>query len=1533
MPKDGYVEQQLGAVTARTLSFSWINFTPCFEDTVIMSLPSVFLLVAGAARLWILAKRDPFPSDMTRNWLYFAKMTTLIMLLLTSVSGLFVNVKGVDEALENAQVLAQGFNIFCLVLAIGLHHLEYSRNRIASAVLLFYWLFVLFANATKLRTLLMMHLHETAPTEFAFFASSSVLGAAMFVLENIPRPRSQYVMLEEDEHESPELNTNIFRRLTFSWMTPLMRLGYKKPLVMDDLWNLKTSDQSAVIGDVFEKHWNQELKKKKPSLLRALVKTVGGPFLFAALFKMIQDILQFTQPMLLKQLITWVGSYGSASSEPQPEYRGILIACSMLLTAVCQTLFLHQYFHVCFNTGIHIRAALVTSIYRKTLVLNNSSRQQATVGEIVNHMSVDAQRLLDLTTYFHIVWSGPFQILIALVLLYQTMGPSIWAGVAILILAIPLNTFLARKMRTLQKTQMGNKDSRIKLMNEILNGIKVIKLYAWENPFIEKVSYIRNDLELATLKKIGVLTATQNFTWSSIPFFVSLSTFGLFIATSDRPLTSDIAFVAISLFTLLQFPLTVFPNVITSIIEASVSLYRIERYLASEELDPRAVTRLDYRNISDWNVNVPLVEVTDASFKWSEKDSEPVLEDINLQVKKGEVVAIVGRVGAGKSSLMSAILGDMVKQAGKVTVRGSIAYVPQQPWIMNATVRDNIVFGHRWDPVFYDKVLEACSLKNDIAILSAGDQTEIGERGINLSGGQKARVSLARAIYARADIYLLDDPLSAVDAHVGKHIFENVIGPDGLLKNKARLLVTHGITFLHKVDAVVMLREGKVFLNGAFDDLMSQRSEFYTLITEYSNKKNKPESISGGETEDTLDVDDVEDPIYASDIGRNEEEAILNRGEEYIRRDRLLSQMSQMSTKTLRRASLASLSKQARKATDGNLITTEESAKGSVSTAVYKEYAKSCSVVGVMMVLCFQILAQGAQVGSNVWLKHWSSQNAEAGANNHVWLYLGIYACVGWASTIFTVLQTLTLWVLCAIRSAKVLHSKMLDTVVHSPMSFFDTTPLGRILNRFSKDQHTVDELLPRVFQSYFRVLFSVVATICVIAVSTPAFIILVIPLAFIYIYIQRYYLESSRELKRLDSVGKSPIYSHFQETIAGVSTIRAYEQQRRFIFENEVRLDNNQRAYFPSIASNRWLAVRLEFLGSIIIFGAAIFAVMGVLYGSSYIDAGLVGLSVSYALSVTQSLNWVIRSYCEIETNIVSLERVKEYIDLPTEKYNSNRSVAPSWPEKGQITFHDFGARYRPGLELALHDLSMKVLPREKIGIVGRTGAGKSSMSLSLFRIIEAAKGNIAIDNIDISSLRLFDLRSRLTIIPQDPVLFAGNVRENLDPFGKSTDDELWKALELSHLKEHVSKMDGKLNAVVLEGGDNFSVGQRQLICLARALLRRSTILVLDEATAAVSKLCFSGTAIIYIYAHPCLFPHPQIDVETDAIIQETIRREFADCTILTIAHRINTVMDSDRILVLDKGKIAEFDSPQNLIADKDSIFYSMAHEAGIVE
>ncbi|CAG8447717.1 16451_t:CDS:10, partial [Dentiscutata heterogama] len=547
------------------------------------------------------------------------------------------------------------------------------------------------------------------------------------------------------------------------------------------------------------------------------------------------------------------------------------------------------------------------------------------------------------------------------------------------------------------------------------------------------------------------------------------------------------------------------------------------------------------------------------------------------------------------------------------------------------------------------------------------------------------------------------------------------------------------------------------------------------------------------------------------------------------------------------------------------LILNEDTIKGKVSWQVYVAYMKSCSFVSVLFYLFMLVVSQGAQISMNVFLKYWSSQND----NNHLF-YLSIYCAIGLTYSLLTIGQTITLWVFCAIRAARILHEKMLNSIIRSPMSFFDTTPLGRILNRFSKDQYTIDEVLPRTFSGYFRTFFIVLATITVISFSTPPFI---------------------------------------METLGGVMTIRAYQQSQRFITENEVRLDENQKAYYPSVSCNRWLAVRLEFIGSLVIFSASLLSVISSVTTHD-IDAGLVGLSLSYALSVTQALNWAVRQFCEIETNIVSVERVKEYIDLPSEAppIIADNRPPPAWPHNGLVEYKNYSTRYRTGLELVLKGVSFRIKPKEKIGIVGRTGAGKSSLTLSLFRLIEAAGGSIIVDGMDISKIGLYDLRSRITIIPQDPILFEGTILFNLDPFETHDDVEIWQALQSSHLKDYIARLDDKLYAKVLEGGENFSQGQRQLLCLARALLRRSPIIVLDEATACV-------------------------DVETDAKIQQTIRTEFNWATLLCIAHRLRTIIDYDRVLVLDQGKVAEFDTPYNLLQDKGSMFRHLCEESNEFE
>ncbi|KAH8725243.1 multidrug resistance-associated protein 1 [Phaeosphaeriaceae sp. PMI808] len=1486
------------------------DFTPCFLDVWIATV-AVFGILGGAGALWYLYSKFP-PQPVKRNWHFYAKLGTLGALIATTTVQAALQIEYYKDVwIGDFRFWTSILTLVSLAVIFHIQYIEHWRSRNANGVVLFYWLFLLIAYTVKLRSLVAQQVHRDHVAYFSVFCVSVGLAVLEFLLEWLVQKRlSDYDALGDDDECAYEY-ADIFSVLTFGWMTPMMKRGYKTYLTQDDLWNLRKRDSTRHTTQKFQDAWDNELEKKHPSLWLAMFRAFGAPYFRGAAIKTISDVLNFAQPQLLRLLISFVDSYNNTEN-PQPVVRGAAIALAMFAVSVTQTVCLHQYFQRSFETGMRIKSSLTASIYSKSTRLSNEGRATKSTGDIVNYMAVDTQRLQDLAQYGQQLWSAPFQIVLCMLSLYQLLGYSCFAGVAAMFIMIPVNGVIARWMKTLQKEQMKNKDARTKLISEILNNMKSIKLYAWTTAFASRLNHIRNDQELKTLRKIGATQAFSTFTWSTTPFLVSCSTFGVFVLTQHRALTIEIVFPAVTLFNLLTFPLAILPMVITAIVEASVAVGRITDYLTADELQENAVIREDaVQETGDESVRI-----RDASFTWDRNSETRTLENINFSVHKGELACIVGRVGSGKSSLLQAVLGDLWKINGEVVLRGKTAYVPQSAWVMNASVRENIVFGHRWDPQFYDKTVQACALRDDFAQLPDGDQTEVGERGISLSGGQKARVTLARAVYARADVYLLDDCLSAVDQHVGRHLIDNVLGPKGLLAGKTRILATNSIPVLMEADMIILLRDNRILERGNYDQLMAMKGEIAQLI-KTSQNEDQGEGDSTRATESVMSdeestiyagspiVDDDEDQVEAEAVQENAAHlAPLKPGGGTSRK---------YSSNTLRRASTASFKGPRGKLSDeeGGLKSKQSkefSEQGKVKWAVYGEYAKTSNLAAVIIYLLLLIGAQTGSVGASVWLKHWSEENQRYSRNLHVGRYIGIYFAFGVGSSALVVVQTLILWIFCSIEASRKLHERMAFAIFRSPMSFFETTPAGRILNRFSSDIYRVDEVLARTFNMLFVNSARAGFTLVVISATTPIFITLIIPLGALYLYIQRYYLRTSRELKRLDSVSRSPIYAHFQESLAGMSTIRAYHQQNRFELENEWRVDANLRAYYPSISANRWLAVRLEFIGSVIILASAGFAIISVANHSG-LSAGMVGLAMSYALQITQSLNWIVRQTVEVETNIVSVERVLEYAALPSEAPDIISKNRPpiSWPSQGALAFNNYSTRYRPGLDLVLKNINLEIKPNEKIGVVGRTGAGKSSLTLALFRIIEAVEGHVSIDNLNTSTIGLLDLRRRLAIIPQDAALFEGTVRDNLDPGHVHDDTELWSVLEHARLKEHVSKMAGKLDGHINEGGSNLSAGQRQLVSLARALLAPSNILVLDEATAAV-------------------------DVETDAMLQTTLRSsQFKNKTIVTIAHRINTILDSDRIIVLDKGTVAEFETPAELVRRK-GLFYELVREAGLL-
>ncbi|EDV32093.2 uncharacterized protein Dana_GF14209, isoform P [Drosophila ananassae] len=1520
------------------------DFTPCFEQTVLVWTPCAFYWLFVVFDFYYL--KASLDRNIPWNKLNVSKALVNVGLLVLTALDLIMALikKGGDDQPPLYKLDVWGpiikFATFLLIFLFIPLNRKYGVQT-TGCQFLFWFLLTIFSiprcrtevRADRLRQQLLESQQEDLEyaweeyqytSFFVFFTFTSIMLILNCFADGMPR-QTKY---QRGENEIPELSASFLSRITYQWFDKMALKGYRNPLEEKDLWDLRPQDSCSEVMPTFAYHWNQNVRKnykgrarvepkaqfsngnvtfenphgekngrKKgvASIMPPIYKSFGGVFMFGALMKLFTDCLTFAQPQVLSLIISFVEDQ---DKEKQPEWKGILYSVLLFVLAAAQTFILGQYFHRMFIVGLRIRTALINAIYRKALRISNSTKKESTVGEIVNLMAVDAQRFMELTTYLNMIWSAPLQIGLALFFLWQQLGPSVLAGLAVMIILIPVNGVIASRIKTYQIRQMKYKDERVKLMNEVLSGIKVLKLYAWEPSFEKQVLDIR-DKEIATLRSTAYLNASTSFLWSCAPFLVSLVTFATYVLIDENNvLDATKTFVSLSLFNILRFPLTMLPMLITNLVQTQVSVNRINKFLNSEELDPNSV-------LHDPSKPHPM-SIENGEFSWGD---EITLRNINIEVRKSSLVALVGTVGSGKSSVVQAFLGEMEKLAGVVNTVGKLAYVPQQAWIQNATVRDNILFGQTYDRKRYNKVIDACALRADIDILSAGDQTEIGEKGINLSGGQKQRISLARAVYSDADLYLLDDPLSAVDAHVGKHIFEEVIGPKGMLARKSRVLVTHGVTFLPQVDSIYVMKAGEISESGTFDQLVKNKGAFADFIIQHLQDGNEEEEelnqikrqISSTADDPEL-IGSVEKAIklartesLSDSISVTSADSLMGRGNSLRRRAKRQDSHDSV-------ASAASLKK--KQEVEGKLIETEKSQTGGVDFAVYKHYIKSVGIFLSVATLVLNFVFQAFQIGSNLWLTKWANDQRVENDTSLRDMYLGVYGAFGFGQVVSKYLSGLSL-AIGGLHCSMDVFTKLLSRGLKWPMELFDTTPIGRILSRYSKDIDTVDGVLPLITVQLLNTCFGVLATIVVISLSTPIFLAVIVPIAILYYFAQRFYVATSRQLMRLESVSRSPIYSHFGETVTGASTIRAYNVGDRFIEESDAKVDKNQVCKYPSVIANRWLAIRLEMVGNLIILFASLFAVLG-----GQTNPGLVGLSVSYALQVTQTLNWLVRMTSDIETNIVSVERIKEYGETKQEapwELEADKNKPKNWPEEGRVEFQNFQVRYREGLDLVLRGVSFNIKGGEKVGIVGRTGAGKSSLTLALFRIIESAGGRIAIDGVDIATMGLHMLRSRLTIIPQDPVLFSGSLRMNLDPFEVNTDDEIWKALELSHLKLFVKSLAAGLNHEIAEGGENLSVGQRQLVCLARALLRKTKVLVLDEATAAV-------------------------DLETDDLIQKTIRTEFKECTVLTIAHRLNTILDSDKVIVLDKGQITEFASPTELLDNPKSAFYSMAKDANLV-
>ena len=977
------------------------------------------------------------------------------------------------------------------------------------------------------------------------------------------------------------------------------------------------------------------------------------------------------------------------------------------------------------------------------------------IGEINNLVGVDIPEISSFFRTSFDLFNIPFATCIGLYLLWQYLGPASLTMIAVVLVVGPVTTFIFKKIDHIQTKHMEFKDKRMEQLSEIFNNIKLLKLFGWELPFMKRVGDTR-DKELHQQN-------LQNYYWSAIevvwivaPMMTAGISFAVSTLTSSQPLTAKTAFVSLSIYNLLRGPVARFPSILAHFVRAFVSYKRIRKYLVSEELEEN----FEENNYS----NDKVVSLKDCSFNWN-RDEEPVLKNINLNLEKGSLVAIVGRVGAGKSSLFSALMGDMYRKEGQQTrLSGSVAYVPQTAWIQNTSLRQNITFVSDYEQGRYNNIVKSCALEPDFELLPARDQTEIGEKGINLSGGQKQRVSLARAVYQNSDVYLLDDPLSAVDAHVAQQLFKEVIGPEGLLRLKTRLLATHNLSFLKDMDYIIVMKEGTIIGCGSYEE-MSEKG----LLSE--------QLISTAE----------DDASIASDNNLRRPSSQLSTTDSHVS-GRLSRQLSRQISKakeipeTYERLK-EHIEKEAKKADEAKLIEEEYQQYGRIKFSVYWDYFSRIGPVFTIFPLLAAIGFNIAEVGGNYFLNIWTSKNeTQMEEQSHKTTFLSVYLSLVVVNALLVVF-TQVVFRVGTIRAAAKLHRDMLSCVMRTKMLFFNVTPLGRIINRFNHDITNMDEEIPFSVVEFMQNITWVFVIICVILYNNYYLSIQFVIVLLLSSLLYKVYLWTSRQLYRLDSITRSPVYSHFNESLSGATSLRAYRVQTVFVDRLYTLMDSNMNfnKYMNSVVN--WVDLYTTMLGSIILLSTALLVVLD----RDQMTAGLAGLILIYSVEVINSIGWLLRNAADLENQMVSMERIKEYSEIESEaKWDSDDQFRPpdNWPNKATIEFIDYSTTYREGLDPVLKHINLKIESGEKVGIVGRTGAGKSSITMALFRIIEPTSGRIVIDGVDISRIGLHNLRKRITIIPQEPNLFAGTLRLNLDPFDEYTDEELWSALESSHMK-----------------------------------------------------------------------------------------------------------------------------------------------------
>ncbi|XP_077481392.1 ATP-binding cassette sub-family C member 12-like isoform X1 [Stigmatopora argus] len=1305
----------------------------------------------------------------------------------------------------------------------------------------------------------------------------------------------------------PMDNAGFFSFATFSWMTSMMWAMFRNKLDVNSL-NMSPLDEAEGSTDRLQRLWDEEVAKSGPekaSLVGAILRFQRTRLILSVIAGVLTMAAAFLGPAVLVHLLL---NYVEDPSK-WTQLQGVGLCFALFASEFFKAFFMSLVCALNLRTATRLKGAFSALAYQKVISLRVLSG--ISEGEIINVLTNDGDKLFEAVRYGSFLLSAPVLFFVCSFYACYILGVTALMGGGTYLIVIPLQFTLGSLMNKFRQKAVVMTDSRVRTWNEVLNSIKLIKIYAWEDSFEEKIAELRRK-EKGHLRTASYIQDANMDITSIVPALATVLTFTLHTLLGWK-LDTTVAFTTMAIFNAMRFCLGLLPMSVKALAEAIVSITRLKKLLLIQNPDPYLVQRkgasailmenatLSWKKPNQRNLDESPEIGTEADEPSRGEDSNllPTLRNISFSLPKGQLLGVCGNVGSGKTSLISSLLEQMHLLQGSVTADGTFAYVSQQAWIFHGTVQENILLGNPMDRDKYENVLDACSLRADLRILPHADQTEIGERGLNLSGGQKQRISLARAVYSNREIFLLDDPLSALDAHVGKHIFEECI--KRRLRGKSIILVTHQLQYLEFCDNILLLENGQVLESGNHRALIGADGRYAQLIKGYKAeqaKLEKKEEVAPSEKEMEAERRErasrrVINPAY--EVTDDEEVGGGTSGQQ--------------------------ISENITEVKGGEQLVSEETyTESAVSWRTYAQYCKAAGGYFITFLLLLNMLLMiGSTALSNWWLSYWLGQGSgvrwsngttsdpgDISKNPDLHFYQLIYGLTVVVMVVLAVVKCF-FYTNVTLNAACRFHDALVEKIIASPMSFFDTTPTGRILNRLSKDQEELDSVLPMHMDPFLQLTLLVTCTVVIISAVFPPMLVAVLILGLLFTLMLFMFQRSIRLMKRMENISRSPCISLTTSTLQGPSTINAYNLQDSHIKLFKSLNDINSNHYQLFCAGSRWLAFRLDFMAAALTLCVSLFVVLS---SNEDISPSLKGLALSYTIQLTGILQYVVTQAMEVEARFNSVERLQEYITgckPEAARHVEDAHVPENWPATGNILFWRYKMRYRENTPVVLDGLTFLIRAGEKLGIVGRTGSGKSSLGTALFRLVEAAEGSILIDGVDISTIGLRDLRSKLSLIPQDPMLFSGTVRSNLDPLNSYSDEEIWAALERTYVKDSISKLEGQLQAPVFENRENFSVGERQLICLARALLRNSKIIVLDEATGS-------------------------IDSETDALIQTTIRDAFKDCTVLTIAHRINTVMHADRILVMDDGKVAELGRPDVLARRSDSLFSSLLSAANTV-